>query len=229
MCWDQRQGWLIKYFTKKREKSSSSDWHASMLKMFLCLLSSVSLQLCQPINLIHRCSNWQCREKTNPSPFPAGARSTSTNPNALWLVNCSWEDTAIWFPSKHWSALQQGTDFELLRVCCAGDPDLWRNILCAVFFSLSTSVKIANSFYSKWIINLALLSSFQQGIDILHFITLNVFHSCGRMFKHLKNAELFRCRLRWTAITSMNYCELIQLRCKTIQHFTSHEHWNPCK
>lgn len=103
-------------------------------KMFFFLFSSVSLfsYVSQLTWFRHRCANWQCQEKTNPSLHPAGAWSTSTNPNVLWLVNCSLEDIAIWFPSTHWGALQQETEPELLSVLCSwGGP--WKKIaVCCV-------------------------------------------------------------------------------------------------
>lgn len=113
-------------------------------KMFFFLFSSVSLfsYVSQLTWFRHRCANWQCQEKTNPSLHPAGASSTSTNPNAVWLVNCSLEDIAIWFPSTRWGALQQETEPEQLSAllmrwtleenCCvagnAGETQLFVSI-----------------------------------------------------------------------------------------------------
>lgn len=73
------------------------------------------------------------RRTASPSLLPAGAPGASSHPNVLWLVNYSLEDAAIWFASKHRSALQQGTESGPISVRGAHEPDLSTTLLCAVY------------------------------------------------------------------------------------------------
>lgn len=77
------------------------------------------------------------RRTASPSLLPAGAPGASSHPNVLWLVNDSLEDAAIWFASKHQSALQRGTESGPNSVCGARDSDRSTTLLCAVYIFIT--------------------------------------------------------------------------------------------
>lgn len=87
------------------------------------------------------------RRTASPSLLPAGAPGASSHPNVLWLVNYPPEDAAIWFASKHRSALQQGTESGPMNVHGVRDPDLSTTLLCAVYiFILKVTVTTVDKY-----------------------------------------------------------------------------------